>query len=191
MLDAGRIDLRRTHPQAPPLATEHALEALIPRDRAAVPALAASFTRHHHHRGHHFRPASGHNSFDILDYLNTIMSMTPPPVIGELQAFKARFFKALAHPVRIRIVELLVASHRSVQELQAALALDQSSVSQHLAVLRANQVVTARKEGASVRYALRDALVGDLLEVARRIFGNQLAGTQGMLRELQRERRRR
>jgi DNA-binding transcriptional ArsR family regulator len=117
--------------------------------------------------------------------------MTPPPAIGELQAFKARFFKALAHPVRIRIVELLVASHRSVQELQVALALDQSSVSQHLAVLRANQVVTASKEGASVRYALRDALVGDLLEVARRIFGNQLAGTQGMLRELQRERRRR
>jgi ArsR family transcriptional regulator len=114
-----------------------------------------------------------------------------PPAIGELQEFKARFFKALAHPVRIRIVELLVASRRSVQELQAALALDQSSVSQHLAVLRANQVVTARKEGVTVRYALRDPLVGDLLEVARRIFGNQLAGSQGMLRELERERRRR
>ena len=116
---------------------------------------------------------------------------SPSPAIGELQAFKARFFKALAHPVRIRIVELLVAHHRSVQELQAALALDQSGVSQHLAVLRANQVVTARKEGVTVRYALRDALVGDLLAVARRIFGNQLAGTRGMLRELQRERRRR
>jgi DNA-binding transcriptional ArsR family regulator len=113
------------------------------------------------------------------------------PATGELQAFKARFFKALAHPVRIRIVELLVERDRSVQELQAALALDQSSVSQHLAVLRANQVVTARKEGATVRYALRDALVGDLLAVARRIFGNQLAGTQDMLRELQREHRRR
>jgi DNA-binding transcriptional ArsR family regulator len=133
----------------------------------------------------------GHSDFDILLYSNTIMSVITPPAIGELQAFKARFFKALAHPVRIRIVELLVASHRSVQELQAALALDQSSVSQHLAVLRANQVVTARKEGATVRYALRDPLVGDLLEVARRIFGNQLAGTQGMLRELRRERRRR
>jgi DNA-binding transcriptional ArsR family regulator len=119
------------------------------------------------------------------------MSMTSPPAFGELQAFKARFFKALAHPVRIRIVELLVERHRSVQELQVALALDQSSVSQHLAVLRANQVVTARKEGATVRYALRDPLVGDLLDVARRIFGSQLAGTQGMLRELQRERRRR
>jgi DNA-binding transcriptional ArsR family regulator len=78
-----------------------------------------------------------------------------------------------------------------VQELQAALALDQPSVSQHLAVLRANQVVTARKEGATVRYALRDPLVGDLLGLARRIFSNQLVGTQDMLRELQREHRRR
>jgi DNA-binding transcriptional ArsR family regulator len=113
------------------------------------------------------------------------------PTAGELQAFKARFFKALAHPIRIRVVELLVERDRTVQELQAALTLDQSSVSQHLAVLRANQVVTARKEGATVRYALRDPLVGDLLGLARRIFSNQLVGTQDMLRELQRERRRR
>jgi DNA-binding transcriptional ArsR family regulator len=115
--------------------------------------------------------------------------MNSTPTTGELQAFKARFFKALAHPIRIRVVELLAERDRTVQELQAALTLDQSSVSQHLAVLRTNQVVTARKEGAAVRYALRDPLVGDLLGVARRIFSNQLVGTQDMLRELQREHR--
>src|SRR5262245_34989256 len=117
--------------------------------------------------------------------------MSPMPPAGELQVFKARFFKALAHPIRIRLVELLVERNRTVQELQTALTLDQSSVSQHLAVLRANQVVSSRKEGATVRYAVRDALVGDLLGVARRIFSNQLAGTQDMLRELKREHRRR
>ena len=116
------------------------------------------------------------------------MATRPPP--GELQAFKARFFKALAHPIRIRLVELLVERDRTVQELQTVLTLDQSSVSQQLAVLRANHVVTARKQGTTVRYALRDPLVGDLLQVARRIFGNQLIGTQDMLRELKREHRR-
>jgi DNA-binding transcriptional ArsR family regulator len=120
-----------------------------------------------------------------------MMPVSAIPPTGELQAFKARFFKALAHPIRIRIVELLVERDRTVQELQVALALDQSSVSQHLAVLRANQVVAARKEGAGVRYALRDPLVGDLLGVARRVFSNQLVGTQDMLRELKREHRRR
>jgi DNA-binding transcriptional ArsR family regulator len=120
-----------------------------------------------------------------------MMRMTVTPATGELQAFKARFFKALAHPARIRLVELLVERDRAVQELQAALTLDQSSVSQHLGVLRANHVVTARKTGATVRYALRDPLVGELLGVARRIFSNQLVGTQDMLRELEREHRRR
>jgi ArsR family transcriptional regulator len=50
--------------------------------------------------------------------------------------------------------------------------------------------VTAQKEGLSVRYTLRDPLVGDLLDVARRIFNNHLVSRRGLLRELQREARR-
>jgi len=115
------------------------------------------------------------------------MSAPPSP---DLQSFKADFFKALAHPIRIRILEILRAGERSVQELQARLELDQSTVSQQLAVLRAKHVVTARKEGTTVRYAMRDALVGELLDVARQIFNNQLTGTQTMLRALRQEARR-
>jgi DNA-binding transcriptional ArsR family regulator len=110
---------------------------------------------------------------------------------GSLQVFKAEFFKALAHPVRIRILELLVSGDRSVQDLQDVLDLDQPTVSQQLAVLRAKNIVTATKVGTSVRYALRDRLVSDLLDVARRVFNNQLVGSQTMLRELRRERSRR
>lgn len=109
----------------------------------------------------------------------------------ELQAFKAEFFRALAHPLRIRLLELLVASDRSVQELQEALGVEQPIVSQHLAVLRAKNIVVATKSGTTVRYAVRDRLLGDLLDVARRIFNNQLTGSQTLLRELQREARRR
>src|SRR5262245_60176746 len=50
----------------------------------------------------------------------------------ELQAFKARFFRALAHPVRIRILELLVQGGWTVQELQDVLSLEQPIVSQQL-----------------------------------------------------------
>ena len=109
----------------------------------------------------------------------------------DLQTFKAEFFRALAHPVRIRILEVLVRGERSVQELQQSLALPQPLVSQQLAVLRAKQVVSAQKDGNVVRYALRDPLVGDLLAIARRIFNNHLVGTQGLLRELRQEHRRR
>jgi ArsR family transcriptional regulator len=110
---------------------------------------------------------------------------------GPLQAFKAEFFKALGHPVRVRILEILVGGERSVQELQEALALEQPVVSQQLAMLRAKNIVRARKVGSTVRYTIRDASIRDLLAVARRIFDNQLIDSQTMLRELRRERRRR
>ena len=107
-----------------------------------------------------------------------------------LQVFKAEFFRALAHPVRIRILETLGAGDRSVQELQQRLDLDQPVVSQHLAVLRAKNIVTPRKVGTTVRYTLSDPLIIDLLSVARDIFNNQFVDSQTMLRELRREKRR-
>jgi DNA-binding transcriptional ArsR family regulator len=109
---------------------------------------------------------------------------------GELQLFKAQFFRALAHPTRIRVLEILVQGGRTVQELQEELAIDQPLVSQQLAVLRHQGIVSAQKEGLSVRYALRDPLVGALLDVARRIFDNRLGTSTGLLRELRRESRR-
>ena len=109
--------------------------------------------------------------------------------VGDLQTFKAAFFKALAHPVRIRILEELAHGERSVQEIQSVLRLEQPVASQQLSVLRANGVVVGRKTGASVRYSLRDQLVADLLVVARQIFNNQLAGSQNLLRQLQKEHR--
>jgi DNA-binding transcriptional ArsR family regulator len=120
--------------------------------------------------------------------LNILSSDLMAP--SHLQTFKAQFFRALAHPVRIRILEILVRGGRTVQELQAALGLDQPIVSQQLAVLRNQNIVTAQKKGLRVRYELRDPAIGDLLEVARRIFNNHLVSTRGMLRELQRDARR-
>jgi ArsR family transcriptional regulator len=108
----------------------------------------------------------------------------------DLPAFKAEFFKALAHPLRIRILEVLRTGEHSVQELQAATGVDQATVSQQLAVLRARNVVAARKVGTTVRYVVLDPAVGTLLDVARRIFNRHLVETQSLLRELRRETRR-
>ena len=109
--------------------------------------------------------------------------------VSDLQIFKATFFKALAHPLRIRILEVLVEGEHSVQALQAKLGADQPFVSQQLAILRAKNVVSARKDGTSVHYSVRDPLIGDLLAVARGIFNNQLTGTKSMLEALGRETR--
>jgi DNA-binding transcriptional ArsR family regulator len=108
---------------------------------------------------------------------------------NQLQIFKAEFFRALAHPIRIRILEILSVGDRSVQELQDTLQIDQPLVSQQLAVLRGKNIVVPRKLGTTIKYAVRDPLVGDLLKTARLIFENHLRDTQTMLRELRKEAR--
>src|ERR1044071_2638667 len=97
-----------------------------------------------------------------------------------LHQFKAEFFKALGHPARLVILENLRTGEKSVNELQAALGIDQSSVSQQLAVLRGKNIVESRKQGTVVYYRVRDPMVFQLLDVAREIFNNHLIDTQAM-----------
>ena len=100
-----------------------------------------------------------------------------------LQGFKAELFKALGHPVRIRILELLrtgESGERTVSELQALLDIEASSVSQQLAVLRSRNLVLGRKEGTSVFYSVADPQVFDLLDIARSIFDRHLTTLQAM-----------
>ena len=112
--------------------------------------------------------------------------MSPSP---ELQTMKAEFFRALAHPVRIRLLEVLVArGQTSVQDLQRALRIDQPIVSQQLARLKAGGIVAARKNGVTMLYAVADPLIADLLKVAKQILNRRLSGVQSMLRELKVER---
>ncbi|MCS7462683.1 metalloregulator ArsR/SmtB family transcription factor [Paenibacillus doosanensis] len=102
----------------------------------------------------------------------------------ELQQFKADFFKALAHPMRIRILELLSEGDKSVNEIQALIGSEGSAVSQQLAILRSKNVVYGSKEGTTVIYSLRDPLVKDLLQVAKRIFDNHLVGAISLLESM-------
>ena len=114
--------------------------------------------------------------------------MTTPSTA--LQTRKAQLFRALAHPARIRLLEILSsAGEQSVQALQQRLGIDQPIVSQHLARLRAADIVVGRKEGTTVVYALADPMIADLLRVAKDILNRQLVGAQSLLRELRRDRR--
>jgi DNA-binding transcriptional ArsR family regulator len=89
---------------------------------------------------------------------------------GSLRSFKAELFKALAHPARIRILELLRDGEKSVTEMQLAMSAEGSSVSQQLAILRMKNLVDTRREGNVIFYRLRDRQVNKLLDVARQIF---------------------
>lgn len=104
-----------------------------------------------------------------------------------VQQFKADFFKALAHPMRIRILELLSEGDKNVNELQSILGSEGSAVSQQLAVLRSKNVVQGIKEGTTVTYSLRDPLIRDLLTVAKQIFDNHLVDAISMLEDMRKD----
>jgi ArsR family transcriptional regulator len=90
----------------------------------------------------------------------------------------------LGHPVRIRILELLGSGERTVGELQAALDLDSSGISQHLAALRRQGVIDGRKDGTRVIYRVKDPRTARLLEIARQILVAALSETKALLTEL-------
>lgn len=104
-----------------------------------------------------------------------------------LQQFKAEFFKALAHPMRIRILEVLCEGERNVNELQSIVGSEGSAVSQQLSVLRAKNLVNTVKEGTTVVYSLRDPLIKNLLAVARQIFDNHLVESISLLEGIRKE----
>ncbi|MHB8717395.1 MAG: ArsR/SmtB family transcription factor [Candidatus Dormibacteria bacterium] len=90
--------------------------------------------------------------------------------MGRLQTFKAEYFKALAHPTRIRILELLADGEKSVGELQVGLGPDGAAASQQLAILRMRNIVDTRRAGTSIFYRLHDPEVVQVLDTVRRIF---------------------
>jgi ArsR family transcriptional regulator len=97
---------------------------------------------------------------------------------------KAELFRVLGHPVRIRILELLIAGERTVGDLQTELQLDSSGASQHLAALRQKGVLESRRSGTSTYYRIRDPRVSQLLAVAKQILTSALSDSQTLLREL-------
>lgn len=116
-------------------------------------------------------------------------------VPDSIRRLKAGIFQALGHPTRIAIVELLDRGELSAGALVAALAVGQSNitqanVSQHLAVLRAQQIVATRKAGNQVFYSVRDPVILKLLALLRRYLEKHLNQMLGDLdSELQETRR--
>jgi ArsR family transcriptional regulator len=104
-----------------------------------------------------------------------------------LRQFKSEIFQGLANPTRIAIVELLREGELSAGKLIEKLGIEQANASQHLAVLRAKQIVVSRKVGNQVYYSIRDRALIEVLDILRRYFYAQLNTTVNMMKEVARE----
>lgn len=104
--------------------------------------------------------------------------------MSKLVDFKSEFFKALASPLRIRILDELRDGELTVSELRLRLDIEATNVSQQLAVLRTKNIVVGRKQGSNIYYSCTDPTIFKLLDVAKEIFNNHLVGVKNMLEAL-------
>ncbi len=77
----------------------------------------------------------------------------------------AEFFKALSHPVRLKIISILIEGKQCVKNLGELLGMSQPSVSQHLSILRSRGIVGWKREGSIICYYIKDDRVLKLYEM--------------------------
>ncbi len=82
----------------------------------------------------------------------------------------ARALKAMAHPLRLRILCVIGTAEVSVQDIVEAVGTSQSNVSQHLGILRDKEVLLARKEANRVFYRVGDERTLQLIGMMREVF---------------------
>ena len=107
--------------------------------------------------------------------------MAPTPIYQ----VKAEFFRTLAHPARIRVLELLRDGDRTVGELIPEVGIEASHLSQQLGIMRRANLVQSRKDGATVVYSVSNPMIFELLDVAKKILTSSLAETRDLLAELE------
>jgi ArsR family transcriptional regulator len=97
---------------------------------------------------------------------------------------KAELFKALAHPARVRVLELLAEGEHTMGELAELSGVEPSHLSQHVMQLRRAGIVDSRRVKTTVICALRDPQMAELLAVARQLISNNLRQGQVLLAAL-------
>ncbi len=98
-----------------------------------------------------------------------------------LVKLKSDLFKGLAHPIRIKILELLKNGELCVCTIYEELEQSQSNISQHLSKLKKANLVKSRKDGLQVYYSLNNDKIIDILKLSKEILLDQLDETRKSL----------
>jgi ArsR family transcriptional regulator len=98
---------------------------------------------------------------------------------------KAELFRTLGHPVRIRVLELLSERDHAVHELRELIEVEQTGLSQHLAVLRRTGLVRQQRVGGEVVYSVLAPHTRDLLLSARHVLRQVLTDNQELTAALE------
>ncbi len=94
---------------------------------------------------------------------------------------QARICKAFAHPGRLQILDLLGQGERGISELQEALGMSKTSMSQHLAILKSVGVVATRRKGKQIYCSLAMPEIKQACQLIRKVLQNQIAASHRLI----------
>jgi len=80
----------------------------------------------------------------------------------------SQIFKALSHPIRLKMVDLLLDDECCVTDIVNALGISQSTSSQHLLILKNSGIVYPEKHGTKTCYKINNELVKEIVTILRR-----------------------
>ena len=98
---------------------------------------------------------------------------------GKIAQLKADLFKALAHPTRIRILQLLSDGEHCVCDIFEQLNVEQANTSQHLSLMKKHGVLQSRKEGLRVIYSIKHPEILEILNIADGVLRKQVDEIMG------------
>ncbi|MCG6118629.1 MAG: metalloregulator ArsR/SmtB family transcription factor [Aquimonas sp.] len=100
------------------------------------------------------------------------MPLAPPDAeeMREHASDAARLLKAMANDRRLLILCMLAGGEQTVSDINAGIALSQSALSQHLAVLREEGLVQTRRSAQTIYYSLTPGPVQQIIAVLHRIY---------------------
>lgn len=103
---------------------------------------------------------------------------------NQIYLIKAAFLKALAHPIRLQILEILCRGESSVGQFTQVLGVDQPTVSRHLGILKQGGLVIARQEGLSILYKIQNEDMAQFLQKLTELLKRKLQVDQELLKSV-------
>lgn len=97
----------------------------------------------------------------------------------------AEICKTFTNPKRLEILDLLRAGEKSVNELVQLAGINQSNLSQHLAILRGKGIVQTRRDGLNIYYSITNPKIIKAFDIMREILYEQLALNENLAKELE------
>ena len=104
--------------------------------------------------------------------------------MNDISSFRADILKALSQPTRLKIIEFLRDGERCVCEIFPAIGEEQSNTSRHLVLMLNSGILSRRKEGLKIYYAIKYREILEIVDIVTLLVKQEIAGRHELLKAM-------